>query len=476
VILGQKQKMTGRQSNPTAQRLRRFLSRHLSLLSFLAASLALRIFIFLHITPRIHTDSVTYLILSDLKTVRTPGYPFFIEFVQFFNDLFSLTPRSIWLIVFFQLFLLGPINCYLIYRLSRSVTRSRGFAWAMGVLYHLNFFVIGFEFIILTETLTFTLLGLTILFFIRIFQGSRSAAVPAGIFSVWLVLTRPTFLAFFLVLFGLGSIVYFRAVFKAGRIRGPLNSLFVFILINLAGIGAWSWRNEVRYDYFGISSLLPFQLSYYTREFCDQYQMGSDPRLDRFAAILIQEKGQPFNFAERLEALGVPPAEVSRILLQINLRLIKENFGDYLRLVPGAAADYFACSWAWTEGRAEGLFMASPALAHVWTLFLKGSGEIFGRPLGWLIVVLIIPAALIVLRRKTKDVLLLLCLLEGAVIYNTLISILLTNADVNNMRFRLPVEPFIWLLAGAAVFAAAKSLVVRLRGVRRRFSMRPRTR
>jgi hypothetical protein len=465
--------MTGRQRISMARRLQNFLSRHLSLLGFLAVSLALRILIFLYITPRIHTDSVTYLILSDLKTVRTPGYPFFIEIVQFFNDLFSLTPRSIWLIVFFQLFLLGPVNCYIIYTLSRLATRSRGFAWAMGVLYHLNFFVIGFEFIILTETLTFTLLGLTILFFSRIFQGSRSAAVPAGIFSVWLLLTRPTFLAFFLVLSSLGSVIYFRAVFKAGGIKGSLRSLLVFILINLAGIGAWSWRNQVRYDYFGISSLLPFQLSYYTRGFCDQYEMGSDQRLDRFAAILIQEKGQPFNFAERLEALGVPPAEVSRILLRINLRLIKDHFGDYLRLVPGAAADYFACSWAWTEGRAEGLFMASPALARVWTLFLKGSGEIFGHPLGWLVAVLIIPAALIVMRRKTKDVLLLLCLLEGAVIYNTLISILLTNADINNMRFRAPVEPFIWLLAGAALFAAAKSLAVRLRGARRRSSMRP---
>lgn len=449
------------------------MKKHLSLLSFLAFSLAIRILIFQSVRLRLHTDSVTYLILSDLKTVRTPGYPFFIEVTQFFNDLLSLTPESLWLIVFFQLFLLGLVNSYLVYNLSRIITKSRGFAWVAGLLYQLNFFVIGFEFLILTETLTLTLLGLTVLFFRKIFAGKTSAAVLAGFFSLWLLLTRPTFIAFFLVLIGLGSLIFFRTVFKHGNLAKFLRPLLIFLFINLAGIGAWSYRNKVRHDYFGVSSLLPFQLSYYTRGFCQKYQKGSDEELDRYADILIQEGGQPFSFAARLEALDMPIGEISRILLRLNLKLIKANLPDYLRLVPGAAADYFACSWVWTEGRAEGLYRASPALARLWTCFRDISGRIFANPAAWLAFVLVIPAALIATQRRAKDVFFTLCLLEGAVIYNTFVSVLLTNADENNMRFRAPVEPFMWLIFFAALYMLGKSLVPRLGRLYRRFARWP---
>ena len=444
------------------------MKRSLPLLILLAFSLALRILIFLNITPRIHTDSVTYLILSDLRTVRTPGYPFFIEVVQFFNDLLSLTPKYIWLIVFVQLFLLGLINCYLIYALARFATRSRGFACFMGLLYNLDFFVMGFEFIVLTETLTLTLLGLTILFFRRIFEVKTSAAVLAGLFSLWLLLTRPTFVAFFFVLTGLSLIIFFGTIHKSGNFAKFLRPLLIFLLINLVGVGAWSYRNKVRYDYFGVSSLLPFQLSYYTREFCQKYRTHGDEELDEYADILIQEGGQPFDFAERLEGLDVPHAEISRILMRLNLGLIKDNFRDYLSLLPGAAADYFACSWVWTEGRSEGVFRACPVLTRAWTFFLDFSRKIFENPAALLAFVLVIPAVLIVTQRRARDIFFTLCLLEGAVIYNTVVSVLLTNAAENNMRFRAPVEPFMWLIFFAALFVLGKSLVPRLRRLYRR--------
>lgn len=443
-----------------------FLRQNLGLVSFLAFSLILRIFVFRIVTPWIHTDTITYLILGQVDTVRTPGYPFFIEVIQFFNDLFSLTPAALKLVAFFQMFLLGMINSALIYAFSRFITRSQGFAWAMGLIYNLNYFVVGFEFLILTETLALTLLGLTLLFYWRIFKGKKRAHIWAGIFSVWLLLTRPTFMAFFALLVGLTGFVYFRSLFKGGFLKKYAKPLLVFLIINLVGIGSWSLRNKVKYDYFGVSSILPYQLGYYTHHFVKKYHKGGNEELDKYADILIQERGLPYNFAARLEGEGMPQAAISRILLKLNLRLIRENFSDYLRLVPRAAASYFNYSWYWMQGHDRGVFQANPLPAAGWNFFFSFYKPIFRIPIVLLCFGLLIPVAFIVGQRKNRDVFHLLCLIFGTVLFNTLISVVLTNAGANNLRFRVPVEPFMLLLFWAALFTWGKNLLSRVKTIR----------
>jgi hypothetical protein len=140
----------------------------------------MRVFLFQGVVPRVHTDSVTYLELKNLDPVRTPGYPLFLEVIQFFNDLFTITPRYLRYIVFVQMFILGLINTCLVYAFSRLLTRSNGFSLAMGLLYNLDYFVIGFEFLLLTETLSLTLLGLTLLSYREYSSGRKERPTWPG--------------------------------------------------------------------------------------------------------------------------------------------------------------------------------------------------------------------------------------------------------------------------------------------------------
>lgn len=441
-------------------KLRVFIRRRWPLLVFLAASLTLRIFLFPSLVPRAHIDSVTYLVFSDLNPARTPGYPIFIEIIQFFNDLFSITPDYLGYIIFFQMFFLGMINCYLIYALSKILTRSETFAVFLGLIYNLDYFIIGFEFLILTETLSLTLLGLTLLFYQRIFAGKKSAPYLAGFFSVCLVLTRPSFAALFVCLAGISGLVHLRPADRRNEFKKLAGPLAIFLLFNVAGIFSWSWRNKIKHDYFGLSTLLPFQLGYFTQHFYWKYKMGSDAELDKYAAILIQEKGQPFRVAWRfIEDLRMSDAEISRILLRLNLKLIRDNPKDYLSLLPRAATDYYGYSWYWTELQDRTVFERNKFLIKPLLFFFHLYTWIYHHLLALLIFILIVPAVFILASRKKTDVFHLACLLEGTIHYNFFISIFFTPGGINNLRYRLPVEPFIVLVFCAALFHFGRSIV-----------------
>ncbi len=444
-------------------KLRPFIGRRWSLFVLLAASLILRIFLFPSIVPRAHIDSITYLVLSDLNPTRTPGYPVFIEIIQFFNDLFSITPRYFQAIVFVQMFFLGLINCYLIYALSKILTRSEAFAVFLGLIYNLDYFIIGFEFLILTETLSLTLLGLTLLFYEKIFEGKKLAPYLGGFFSVCLVLTRPSLAAFFVCLVGVSGLVHLRPAERRVGFKKLAGPLAIFLLLNFAGILSWSWRNKTKHDYFGLSTLVPFQLGYFTQHFYWKYKMGSDAELDKYADILIQEKGQPFRVAWRfIEDLKMSDAQISRVLLRLNLKLIKENPKDYLRLLPGAASDYYDYSWYWTELHSGKVFERNKFLIKPLLFFYHLYKWIYHHFLALLTFVLIIPAVFILASRKRGDVFHLACLFEGAIHYNFLISIFFTPGGINNLRYRLPVEPYIVLVFFAALFFLGRALSRRI--------------
>ena len=451
-----------------AERAFAFLRLHSGLIVLLTVSLLMRIMIYRSVNVRITTDSVTYLVLQDLHPVRTPGYPLFMNIIFFVNDLFSLTPNALRLVIFVQLFLLGMVNTYLIYRFSRILTRSAPWSLALGLIYNLDYFVIGFEFILLTETLALTLLGLTLLFYWKIFAARASAPYLAGLFSVGLFLTRPTFAGLFICLVGLTLLIHRRQI-----VRGPFlvrfaRPLAIFLVINLVGLGAWSLRNKVKYNFFGLSTILPYQLGYYTQPFCQKYKMGSDEELDKYAKILIEEKGSPYNFGQRVaEEFKLQPAQVSRILLKLDLKLITENFGDYLRLVPQAASDYYSYSRFWTRGYDRRILARTSLLARVFGSFRPIFSFLFNRPVALLFFVLILPIVFLVARRKDNDTFHLTWLLEGTIHYSFVISVLLTNNGVNNQRFRAPVEPFILLVFFGALFLLGSDLARKLRKSRR---------
>jgi hypothetical protein len=84
----------------------------------LVLAIGVRAYIFINMHPVVHTDSITFLFLNELDMVRTPGYPLFNEILFVFNDLFSITTDYFRLICFGQIFFLGVLNAWLIYRLT----------------------------------------------------------------------------------------------------------------------------------------------------------------------------------------------------------------------------------------------------------------------------------------------------------------------------------------------------------------------
>ena len=325
----------------------------------LVLSLVIRIYIFQKMNPGFHTDSISFLFVTGGDPIRTPGYPLFIEFILSINDLLSISTDYFRVICFGQLFILGLLNCYLIYIIARYLTRSGIFALAAGIIYNFDYFVLGFEFQLLSETLAITLLLAVIYLYLQIFEGKKYCSIAAGILSVFLLMTKPTYLLIG-ILFPLISLIgFFPWTKKRAFYKKHGKALLVFFLINIICVLGFSLRNKVKYDYFGVSNLMPYQLRYYTNSFFDKYRKGNDEKLNQIAGIYLEELNKSRNkltavsrFHQRLqEEMDMSDIEISSAFMRINLKLIIDNPGDYLKQVPVSMALYYKSYAAyWTSG------------------------------------------------------------------------------------------------------------------------------
>ena len=409
-------------------------------------SLLIRVYIFQRIRPGFHTDSITYLILYDIETIRTPGYPLFIEAIQFINDLFSITSDYLGLIVFIQMFFLGVLNCLLIYKLAKVITGNNSFSFVIGLLYNFDYLVMGFEFSILTETLSITLILLTIIFYLKIFEGKKYAPYAAGIFSFCLLIVRPTFLIFFLGLLFITAIVHFRKILRQGFIKHFRTAIVIFLLINIAGIFSWSIRNKVKFNYFGTSSLLPYQLRHYTNRFFHKYKKDDNELMNRMADIYLEENFNLARFEERiLSEMNLSGVEISKLFLKMNLKLIMKNPGDYLKQIPEAISKYYGVySFWWTIPHQKKLLNKKQFISRTLRSFFNIYKYLFTNLVAQIFILIVMPAILFFFVRKNQSVFHLVFLCEFAINYNFLASVLSCNAD--NLRYRVPVEPLIVLI------------------------------
>jgi hypothetical protein len=433
----------------------------------LALSFGVRVYMFGHMHPVIHTDSITFLFLREVDIVRTPGYPFFIELILSLNDILSLSTDYFQVICFGQMFILGVLNAYLIYRLAGLLTSSRTFALIAGILYNFNFFVVGFELQIMTETLSITLLLALLLLSCTIVKGKINTAFLAGLVSVALILTRPTYLLLWLGLAVLGLIVYLP---RAGRREffhafGPTTA--IFLMINIFGIGAWVVRNKIKYDYTGISTLMPYQLRYYTDPLFEKYQPSGDPRLDRVAQIYaeeLQKTGRSsvsiYNFHARLrDEMGLSDMEITNAFLKVNLKLIKDYPGDYLGQLPDSILSYYMqYSSQWAGGNTRIFINKGDVIQVAFRLIFQFYRALFLNPYFLVCLMIIAPVTVLIFVLRRKERLLTWLILQGAIHYTCAISVISTKAGINNLRYRQPVEPLILLLLYASLFYLGKTL------------------
>lgn len=433
-------------------------------LAVLATGLITRLYLFLQVSPRIQTDSLTYFFLSDLTTMRTPGYPLFMELLHFFNDLFSFTSSYFGFIVFVQVFFLGLGNSLLIYVFSKKLTRSRWFSMLVGIFYNCNYFILGFEFNILTELLATTLLLLTLHFYWQIFEGKKNAPYIAGILSALLLLTRPVFLVYFIALIGTTILVHFRKIFKGSFFITHKKGVAVFLLLTLAGIGSWCTRNKIKFDYFGMSTVMPLQFRHYTKAFFHKYKMGTDMELDRFVKIYMEEGLNTYKFQTRLEEeFNLTPVEFSRIYMKMNMRMIKDYPWDYIKQIPESAEYYYKnYSSYWMTPYNRKLLSKRDPVSRIFLFFFQINTKLYRNLTILLLMTLILPAIFLFLVRKKQKIFHFLLLIVITVNYNFAISILATNSGIDNLRYRLPVEPLIVLVFLNALFVLGRAGVMRL--------------
>jgi len=444
----------------------------------IAISIGVRVFIFQKMSPGIHNDSITYLFLGELDTIRTPGYPLFIELVLSINDLFSISSDYFRVLCFVQLFVLGVLNCYLIYRISKYLTKSGLFSLAMGIIYSFNYFVVGFEFQVLTETLSITLLLGVIFFYLQIFEGKKYRGIIAGGLAALLLLTRPIFMLAGVFLPLVSAIGFFPLSKRRDFYRKHGRSLVVFFLLSAVALFGWCFRNKVRFNYFGLSSLMPYQLRYYTNSFFDDYKKSGNETVDKVAAIYAEELNRSrkkIDAVNRLHTRGkkelnLSEAEIAAAFMKVNLRLIMDNPGKYLAQVPSSASAYYKNYAAyWTSGNIRKFINRKRFIPRINRFFFRFYRSLFTNTLYLYVILLILPLILLFIVRREKKIFHGWLLIEAIINYNFIISVLSTNASVNNLRYRVGVEPLVMLVFYAALFySGQKVFAFILRQVKRK--------
>jgi hypothetical protein len=439
----------------------KFWRKHLPTLVVLLAALGLRFFLARVLIPILHTDSVSFLFLSEVDMVRTPGYPLFIEGLLRLNDLFSFTTDYLQLICNVQVFLLGTLNAWLVYDITRTLTRSRWFGVGMSFVYNLNYFVIGFEFQIMTETLTVTLLLSLTAVLIRLFKERLVWAFLAGAVMVFLVYTRATYLLFWAAL----PVVILVGLWPDSKTRifwrKCIPLVLTFMLISLLGILGWSLRNRVQYDYFGVSSLMPHNLRYYTNSLFPRYRPSGDVVQDGLARIYAEEYAKTagssvtyYNFQNRVhDELALSEGRTASAFLKVQLRLIGDFPGEYLRQVPASWDAYYRQYKAyWNAGNNKRFLMRPGLLPRVYRTVFNLYSSLFVRRGLLALMLLAAPLVVLVFSRRDGSAFFGWLLVLAVIHYTGFVSILSTNAGINNLRYRQPAEPLILLMFYAAVF------------------------
>ena len=243
-------------------------------------------------------------------------------------------------------------------------------------------------------------------------------------------------------------------------------------MINICGIGAWVVRNKIKYDYPGISTLMPYQLRYYTDPLFDKYRPGGDPRLDRVAQVYaeeLQKTGRSsvsiYNFHARLrDEMGLSDVEIANAFLKVNLKLIRDYPGDYLGQLPDSILSYYMqYSSQWAGGNTRIFINKGNVIQVVFRLMFQFYRALFLNP--WFLVCLMIiaPVTVLIFVLRRKESLLTWLILQGVIHYTCLISVISTKAGINNLRYRQPVEPLILLLLYAGLFYLGKTFYTLLK-------------
>jgi 4-amino-4-deoxy-L-arabinose transferase-like glycosyltransferase len=297
-------------------------------ITLLAVSVGVRVLNLAAYYPRTSNDSYGYLALAQMMRTgdftgydgwRTPGYPLLI----------AAAGGSYLAIELIQA-LLGVLAGLMLFGLAVRRTRSAGLALVVGLVYTLSLNLLIYEVTVLTETLSLSLIVLSVWLFDR--TEGRGRADMVALLSVVCcaaALTRPMLL----ILVPIYAVFIWTECGPGQRWRAAAAYLApAFVLI-----GGWCGFNKVTVGSFALETLTGYNLVQHTGKFIerapDEFAVFRDTHLKyrarstTNAQVIFQSEG------EMRQRTGLSRAALSRQLTRVSLWLIVRFPVPYLASV-----------------------------------------------------------------------------------------------------------------------------------------------
>jgi 4-amino-4-deoxy-L-arabinose transferase-like glycosyltransferase len=312
-------------------KLHQLLRRQWALFLLLGICILLRFIVFANYQPRLFYDSFGYKDMAvQLKTLdfssylgmRTPAYPLLIM-MGGNNDYVTWIIQSG----------LGITVSILLYLLAMRLTGNKALSFVVGLSYSISLYVLFFETMILTETLATFLLMLSLWLLVVAFDKKNVGLyILSGAGISLAALTRPLLLLLvpLIALFLFIKLKICRE--KTVAISRILGGLLIPVAIL---IGGWSLFNQVKLDYFGITTMLGYNLTNHSGAFM-QY---APPEHSVIRDIYLKYRDNTTThtnliwlaYPEMQQATGLSFSELSRVLTKMSVQMFMEHPGAYFK-------------------------------------------------------------------------------------------------------------------------------------------------
>jgi 4-amino-4-deoxy-L-arabinose transferase-like glycosyltransferase len=378
---------------------------------------------------------------------RPPVYPLFLAGV------YSIFGHKPYAAIIIQI-LLGCLACVFVYKIG-EVFIQKGVGFIAGLLMALDFPTAIYTNLLITETLFVLLCLLSVYFILKFFkEGKRAYLIYSGIFLGLSTLCRPIIQYFIILMVPLFFVVYRKEIKKG------LLSCLLYILVFLVVITPWALRNYTTYGSFKLTAMSGWNLLVYNAAYLESYRQGGYDNLENVRENMKTEMDRAF-----IDRDIVSPFEMTQLYQEKALEKIFAYPGSYAKIHLVGIAKIFATPTFPISERIFGVPLderTTHAIGKglVTENFAKALGNLFRFFIqNWKALLYLPPLLLYLLFLysmtgygfyqiiKKRDSLLIFSLCLLIVVY----SVLLGGA-VGVARFRIPLMPYINLIAGYGLF------------------------
>jgi 4-amino-4-deoxy-L-arabinose transferase-like glycosyltransferase len=245
---------------------------------------------------------------------------------------------------------LGIAISILLYLIAFRQTGNKLLSFIIGLSYSISFQLLFFEAVILSETLTTFLLILSLwLLLVAYDKKNIGLYVLTGSIMGLSALTRPIFL---FVSPLVAVFLFFKLKIDQEATSDILRVVGGLLIPVIILIGGWSLFNKGKVDYFGITTLVGYNLTNHSGAFME----NAPPEYSILRDIYLQHRGAGSQVAiiwqaipDMQQATGLTFSELSRVLTKMSVQMFIENPRAYLMNVFKAWNDFWKPVFWYTD-------------------------------------------------------------------------------------------------------------------------------